>query len=143
MRCNTVRPSWSQENAALRQELNQVSIVDTSTLPQVDAKKEEEFEPATKGELDLEMVFESMIVPVMITRMNDGLFLYQNQASVDLFHFPRDGSPQFAADYYANPDERTVYKEQLQQQGEAIAVELHARDHFGQDVFTVCSTTLG
>jgi PAS domain S-box-containing protein len=102
-----------------------------STVLDITARKEAE-QRLQESEQRLQVIFNALPQPVIVTRISDGLVLYANQQLSDLFGIPLDQLLGMQTpDFYANPADRLRFVQTLQKEGRLRGAEIQLKRQDG------------
>ncbi|HEY0719990.1 MAG TPA: ATP-binding protein [Gammaproteobacteria bacterium] len=78
--------------------------------------------------------------PLIVTRLDDGKILYDNELAVDLFeHAEGGGIGQRSHDFYVRAEDRKILLDKLRTDGRALNVEFHLKTAKGRQFYALIS----
>ena len=95
---------------------------------------------ALAGRQRLSTILESVSLPLVITRIADGIVLYANNPAADLFKIPLEEIlNQQAPDFYKDPAERQVLLQAIRSEGHLTNYEIELKDIHGALLWALLS----
>ncbi|MBO6825561.1 MAG: response regulator [Sneathiella sp.] len=93
-----------------------------------------------ESQYQLQQIFEASPIAVGITRESDGTIMYANTSYATMFGYtPEEITGHEAVNLWANPDDRAVFKEKYERQGEIIQEEALGKCKNGDTVWVSLS----
>ncbi|MAT95693.1 MAG: hypothetical protein CL608_00885 [Anaerolineaceae bacterium] len=85
-------------------------------------------------------ILESINVPLVISRVSDGIVAYVNEPLAEIIRVPRDELiGQTTPDFYHDPADRDAYLKGLREQGQVANFDLHLKRGDGDTLWTLVS----
>jgi PAS domain S-box-containing protein len=107
-----------------------------TTVLDITSRKESE-QRLQQNEQLLQVIFNALPQPVIVTQISDGTVLYANQQLGDLIGIPLEQIVGLRTpDFYANPADRLRFVQQLQKEGRVNAAEIQLKRHDGTFLWT-------
>ena len=119
-------------------EQNQPTVVYGSFLDITERKLAEK--KLLEEQVRTQEILESINVPLVISRVSDGIVVYVNEPLAEIIRLPREEFiGQITPDFYHNPADRDAYLKELREQGQVANFELRLKRGDGDTLWALIS----